>query len=99
MSTMKRIIITAIIAISPLQCAAQSYTPTLDAASAAIMADAVRVQPVEPMYLPPPRFDLRVTSSVDPGPILYPIPGITTYPLPYTPDPPEGSGAPYQPRW
>ncbi len=96
---MKHAILAAAIALVPISAAAQSLTPTLDAASAGIMADAVRVPAVEPLYLPMPRLDLRVQSSVDPGPIMYPIPGIPTYPQPYTPDPPAGSGAPYQPRW
>ncbi len=96
---MKHAIIAAVVALSPAPCVAQSYTPTLDAASAGIMADAVRVPAVDPLYMPLPRLDLRVQSSVDPAPIMYPIPGIPTYPLPYTPDPPTGSGAPYQPRW
>ena len=95
---MKHAIIAAVL-LSATPCVAQSYTPTLDAASAGLMADAVRVPAVEPLYMPMPRIDLRVQSSVDPGPIMYPIPGIPTYPLPYTPDPPAGIGAPYQPRW
>ncbi len=96
---MKHAILAAVAALAATPCVAQSYTPTLDAAGAGLMADAVRVPAVEPLYMPIPRLDLRVQSSVDPGPIMYPIPGITTYPLPYTPDPPAGSGAPYQPRW
>ena len=97
---MKHAILAAAIALVPISAAAQSLTPTLDMALAPVLADAVRVPPVEPLYLPAPRTDWQQPmSSVAPGPIMYHIPGISTYPQPYTPDPPAGSGAPYQPRW
>ena len=98
---MKHAILAAAIALVPISAAAQSLTPTLDMALAPVLADAVRVRTVDPtMDLPDTRLDLSLpASSVAPGPIMYHIPGIPTYPHPYTPDPPAGSGAPYQPRW
>ena len=98
---MKHAILAAVVALAATPCVAQSYTPTLDAASAGLMADAVRVRTVDPtMDLPDTRLDLSLPASSDyRGPIMYHIPGIPTYPQPYTPDPPAGTYAPYQPRW
>ena len=98
---MKHAILAAAIALVPISAAAQSLTPTLDMALAPVLADAVRVRTVDPtLDLPDTRLDLSLPESSDyRGPIMYHIPGIPTYPQPYTPDPPVGSGAPYQPRW
>lgn len=98
---MKHAILAAAIALVPISAAAQSLTPTLDMALAPVLADAVRVRTVDPtMDLPDTRLDLSLPASSDyRGPIMYHIPGISTYPQPYTPEPPAGSGAPYQPRW
>lgn len=97
---MKHVILAAAIALLPS--AAFSQSSIGDAVISSVISDAMRV-PVADAWQPP-TFDMRprytdLPNVVTGGPIMYPIPGITTNPGPYTPDPPTYLGAPYQPRW
>ena len=100
---MKHIILAAALAVAiPTVALAQSSIG--DAMVSSMVSDALRVPPVDTWTPPASSDDWRYRSSELPnvvtgGPIMYPIPGIPTHPYPYTPDPPLGSRAPYQPRW
>lgn len=94
---MKRIILAAALALPATSAIAQVSIG--DAVLSAVISEAVTGTTPD-AWVPPVTYRrLDVPNYVGSGPIMYPIPGIPTHPQPYTPDPPFGSGEPYQLRW